>query len=423
MQTNLQPVAGNDRIWMMDALRGLAILGIYLMNLPSFTYYFGAVKSGPFFTAADGTLEFIERMLMEGKFYSIFSFLFGWGIALQLGRLQARGIGAVGLVRRRLAILFLLGMAHLLLLWMGDIVAFYALLGFVLLWLRKASDKALLITAVAFLLAPVLLYALRMQFPLLAQPAEWLRQQGFALDGQLNRIQSDEQFFHLIHTMDYWQSLKLNIVGVLLRYADLLFQDRAFKVLGMFLVGYVMGRSDRYPALMNHPGLLWRIAIAGLLIGLPANAVMETFSEQAYYAYQPAGLYKTIAYALGVAPLALAYIALFFLAARTTRGSALLKYLAPPGRMAFTNYIMHSVIGLFLFTGVGLGWDRQVGVVWYTLFGLLVFGLQIWLSTLWLKHFHYGPVEWLWRSSTYGKRQQMKKGSKAAEERPASVAS
>lgn len=410
MSTASRPVEGANRIWMMDALRGLAVLGIYIMNLASFTYYFGVTdKSGAFFTPADDTVFYIEKLLMEGKFYSIFSFLFGWGIALQLSRLSSKGMNGVSVVRRRLAILLLLGLGHLLLLWMGDIVAFYALLGFVLLWMRRWSDKKLLVTAGIFLFAPVLLYALRMQVPVTAQPLEWLRQQAFVVDGHLNKIQTNEQFFTLVHTMDYWQSLKLNIVGVLLRYSDLLFQDRAFKVLGMFLIGYVAGRNNNYKAIITNTKFLWKVAIAGLLIGLPANAIMETFGDEAYYTYKIDGLYKTIAYAIGVAPLALAFIALFFLLARTKKGAAFLNYFSPAGRMAFTNYIMHSVIGLFFFTGVGLGWDRQVGVVWYTVFGLLVFGFQVIISTLWLRHFNYGPVEWLWRSSTYGKRQPMKK--------------
>ena len=171
-----------------------------------------------------------------------------------------------------------------------------------------------------------------------------------------------------------------------------------------------MGRNDRYKMIITNTKLLWLIAIAGLLIGLPANVAMEIYMDGPdYYQLKIRGLYATIFYSIGVAPLALAYIALFFLAARTSLGQRLFRNFEPVGKIAFTNYLLHSLIGLIVFTGVGFALDRQVGPLYYTLFAFLVFFFQILLSKLWLSRFQYGPVEWLWRSGTYGRRQSMQK--------------
>ena len=154
------------------------------------------------------------------------------------------------------------------------------------------------------------------------------------------------------------------------------------------------------------------IAAAGLIIGLPANyQLSKLMGTGLYYQLKIEGLYQSIAYALGVAPLALAYVALFFLFAQTTVGKKVVSILQPVGKMAFTNYISHSLIGTLVFYGAGLGLAREVGPVYYTSFAVLVFMGQMILSTIWLRYFNYGPIEWLWRSATYKKWQPFKKKS------------
>ena len=157
--------------------------------------------------------------------------------------------------------------------------------------------------------------------------------------------------------------------------------------------------------------MYWIIGIC-LLIGLPANFYMArymTYYNQDYFTLQPKGLHQTIFYAMGVAPLAIAYVGLFMLSFQTATGKKILSLLAPAGKMAFSNYIMQSLIGNFVFLGAGLGLMGQVGPVYFTLFGIGVFIVQVIISTFWLKYFNYGPVEWLWRSATYKKWQPMKK--------------
>ena len=418
------PVQQSERIWIMDALRGFAILGIFIANLGGgFSFYNeSGPNTGPYFSSFDHNMTFLHHMLIEGKFYSIFSFLFGWGIALQLGRSEAAqfqlpdggsiGPKPVSFVRRRLLFMFLLGLAHIILLWPGDIVAFYSLVGFILIWMRNWKERTLVITAIILILSPILLYYLKKEWArIMLAPSGLLWETGGRLGTELTGITSNEEFFSYQKNMNYFELVKVNIAGFFFRFADLFFQSRISKVLGMFIIGYLMGRSGRFRSILANTRLLYVLAISGLALGLTANYILARYMENnggAYYNLQPEGWYRTIAYAMGVAPLAIGYIAVFFLIARSRAGEKLFSVLQPVGKMAFSNYILQSIIGTLVFTGLGWGMMGQVGPVYFTLFAFLVFILQIILSMAWLHFFRYGPVEWLWRSATYGKWQEIR---------------
>lgn len=401
----LTPVQTNEREIFMDVLRGFAILGIFIANLHSFSWYSEqAHATGPLLIEGwDHKMSFLHHLFIEGKFYSIFSLLFGWGIALQIKKGAAKGINPMPTVRRRLLFMLLLGAIHLLI-WPGDIVFFYALLSFILLPLRKFSNKTLLIIGGILILSPILLYGLKMTWPVLNYPAELLVKTGIKVDDALLNLKSEEEFINMMKHGSWLDQLKANISGFFFRYNYLFFVSRVPKVLGVFLIGYVVGRSDFYKNIGQHKKLLYWIIGGGLAIGLPANYCLAHYMswyDQDYYNLKIKGLYQTIAYALGVVPLALAYVGLSMLSFQTATGKKILSPLAPVGKMAFSNYIMQSLIGNFVFLGAGLGYMKQVGPVHYTLFGVAVFIIQIILSTVWLKYFNYGPVEWLWRSATY----------------------
>lgn len=410
----LLPVQANQREIFMDVLRGFAILGIFIANLGSgFSWYREeAHLTGPYLLPGwDHKMGFLHHMLIEGKFYSIFSLLFGWGIALQFKRAQAAGVNALPTVRRRLLFMLLLGAVHLMI-WPGDIVFFYALLGFLLLPLRKFSNKTLVISGAVLILLPVLLYAAKSHWLWLNTPAELTYKMGQKLDAQIMGTTSESDYAALMKNASWWDVLKGNIAGFFYRYGYLFFVSRVPKVLGMFLIGYALGRSDFYKNIAQHKKTIYLVIIAGLLIGLPSNFYLArymTYYMGDYWNLQTKGLYQTIFYALGVAPLALAYVGLFMLSFQTTAGKKILSVIAPAGKMAFTNYIMQSLIGNFVFLGPGLGYMGQVGPVYYTLFGLIVFAFQVILSTIWLRYFNYGPLEWLWRSATYKKWQPFRK--------------
>lgn len=404
------PTQNNERETFMDALRGFAILGIFIANLANFSFYNkNATEISPFLVDGwDHTMRFLHYMFIEGKFYSIFSLLFGWGIALQFKRGIARGVDAFPIVKRRLFIMLLLGALHLLI-WIGDIVFFYALLGFIMLPLRKFSNKTLLITGVLLILSPILLYGLKMTFPILNYPTEKLYETGNRMTTFFYGEMTQEKYMILMHDGSWLDQLKMNIADFFYRYGYLFYVSRISKVVGMFLIGYVIGRSDLYKNLQQHKKTVYTIIGIGLVVGLTFNYFLASYMSSEisgeYYDLKISGWYLTIFYALGVMPLALAYVGLMMLVFQTKPGNRLLLLVAPVGKMAFTNYIMHSLIGNFVFLGAGLGMMGQVGPVYFTLFGITVFIFQIIFSTFWLNYFQYGPVEWVWRSLTYKKRQ------------------
>jgi len=404
----LAPVQTTQREIFMDVLRGFAILGIFIANLNGFSWYNGSAKAtGPYLLpGADNTMSFLHQMFIEGKFYSIFSLLFGWGIALQFKRAEEKGINALPTVRRRLFFMLLLGAVHLLL-WPGDIVFFYAILAFVLLPLRKLSNKTLLITGCLLVLSPILLYWLKMTWPVLNYPADLAIKTATKVESSLFTIKSEQDFLNIMkHGNSWFEQVQMNVVGFFYRYNYLFFVSRIPKVFGIFLIGYVIGRSDFYKNILQHKKIVyWAIGI-GLVVGLPANYFLAYYMSNHggdYWQLKTKGLYQTIFYALGVAPLAMAYVGLFMLSFQKVAGKKVLSVFAPVGKMAFSNYILQTLIGSFVFLGPGLGYFGEVGPVYYTIFGVVVFIFQIILSTIWLKFFNYGPVEWIWRSATYKK--------------------
>lgn len=407
--TNVGPVKNNDREFFLDALRGFAIIGIFIANMASFSFYDESAKIvSPWIVADfDHTMRFLHDFFIEGKFYSIFSLLFGWGIALQIKRGQAKGIDALPTIKRRLLFMLLLGAAHLLI-WFGDIVFLYALIGFVLLLFLKLSNKTLLISSILLILSPVLLYGLKMNIPLLNYPSELFADVGRNVREHLIGNISKEARITFIKNASWFDHLKRNIGAFFFRYSNLIFVSRIPKVLGMFLLGYLIGRTDFYKNLAQNKKIVYWIIGIGLLIGLPANYQLAKYmadSQKDYYDLKLGGWYRTIAYALGVAPLALAYVGLLMLSFKTKVGRKFLLLFSPVGKMAFSNYFMQSLIGNYIFLGAGLGYMQKVGPLYYTFLALLIFIMQIIYSTIWLKYFQFGPIEWVWRSLTYGKKQ------------------
>lgn len=410
----IKPVQATEREQFMDVLRGFAIFGIFIANLYGFTWYeFVTPESHSAWLLPhwDSKMFFLHHLFVEGKFYSIFSFLFGWGVAIQLYRAEEKGLQTTYYIRRRLFFMLLLGAIHLLL-WPGDIVFLYAMLGFLLLFFRRFSNKALIWLSVLFVLSPIILYALKMHFRVLNYPSEVMFRTGGMLDAKIIHVNSDESFRAYIRNAGWLDILKADIPGFFYRYGDLFFQSRFPKVLGLMLLGLAAGRSNFYKRRAAFKKTLLFIAIAGIAWGFPANFMLARSMQEgggSYYGYAPAGLYRTIYYAIGVAPLAAAYIALFMLAYDSYIGKKIGNLFSPVGKMAFTNYIMQTLIGNFVFLHAGLGYMEKVGPVYYTLFGMIVFVCQVIFSRVWLRYFNYGPLEWLWRSATYHKWQPLVK--------------
>ena len=401
------PVGATERSALLDSLRGWALLGILTANMISFTGFFfipDAERGRMLGAEFDDAAELLLEWLVIGKFYALFSLLFGIGFAIQIGRLEQRGEGA-GRYLRRLGVLLLIGLAHLLLLWLGDILALYALMGALLLLFRKASDKTLLCWAVALWLAPIA-WSAAIHFGGM-KPAEPIFGAAVRTLTAAGGVDINNPLAHFA-SPDIMAHLRSHPGEMFFRLGDLVYQMRFTKVLGMFLLGLWAGRRVIYSDPAAHRPLLRRVALIGLGVGLAlslAKAVLVMWPDGGP-ALEFAG---EVFYCLGTPVLALGYAAAFTLVWLGSQ-CRVAEVTAPAGRLALTNYLMQTVLQSALFYGWGFGLIGKLGLVFIFPIATGMFALQIAYSRWWLARYRYGPIEWLWRSATYGAAQPMRLG-------------
>lgn len=405
------PVSESNRIDYMDLIRGLAIFGILIVNLRWFSLYSPDVIGRFHFPVADGIVRMLQNVLIEGKFYSIFSLLFGWGIALQISRSTKDDKSTAHFIRRRLFFMLLLGGIHLFLIWEGDIVFLYGLVGFVLLSLRHFSNRTLFISGAFLLLSPALLYFLKMNYPWLNFPSEMLSHWGEKIYQHYGWVDQDTSRTEVLRKAKSWSTvIQITLGDAPYRFAYLFFVSRLPKVLGAMLIGFVIGRTNFYSQLAKHKRMMLYLSLAGLLVFIPLNYLLMVYMQDdaAFQVMSMKGLSYSLLYALCVFPLAIVFMMVVFLLYEVRIIHCILKPVLAVGKMAFSNYLMQSVVGIFIFYGIGFGFMEQLGPLAWSILGIILFAIQIILSNIWLSYFKFGPVEWLWRSLTYKKMQPFK---------------
>lgn len=407
------PVNLSERAHILDVLRGFALLGVLLDNLIGFTGW--GFQTQPFRESlntwpADGLLGLIELAFINGKFYSLFSLLFGIGFSIILLRNEQKGINPLKVLYRRLGILMLFGLAHCLLVWEGDILLLYALIGMLLPLFRKCSDKSLLIWAVVLILLPVLIDSIKVLMHF--KTGDFLEQMALKIDQRTGMgADSDTWRSYLYRPGSGWQEWRdWQASGIYYRYAYILESNRIPKVLGLFLLGFWAGRKMIYANLENYIQLLKRVRKWGFIIGIPFSLAMAGLEIDEKQIPHILGLADTISYALSVVPLSLAYTSWICIYWHRSKGQTKWRILAPIGRMALTNYFMQTFFGIILYYGVGFGLGGNIGPSLFFPLGLAIYALQVGYSNLWFRYFHYGPFEWVWRQLTYGKRLPLVKG-------------
>ncbi len=400
-KSQIGPIALPERIEVLDVLRGLAVCGILIGNMQWFSGYGmmppALVAQTPY---ADRVINFLVHFFVEGKFYSIFSFLFGFGFALQISRAQERGDLNASLFKRRLFWLLVIGLLHAYLLWAGDILSIYAVMGFLLLLFRKKSDGALLKWALIMMAVPILTYLLLyVLFVAFAPPTA-----GAMLEA--GRSDFWHEAVRKVQQSGYGQIISdFNLNYIVGRYMSLIFEMRPPKILAMFLLGFYAYRRGFFQNLSKHQTFIRRVLVYGLVLGLVGNIAFAALAgKEAVLPPTPAGIVGVVSYAFGVPALALFYIALVATLWQRAAWRRALALLAPVGRMALTNYLLQTVICVLIFYGYGFGQFGRVGATTATLVALGIFLFQVLVSTLWLKYFTYGPMEWIWRQLTYGRR-------------------
>jgi uncharacterized protein len=401
------PVPNKERIQYLDILRGIAILFILVANIRylSGEYFIPDLQRAAMKTASfDHVMEILAFIFVDGKFYSVFSILFGIGFAVQYQRMQKDDAVFVPFFRRRMLGLLIIGSVHLFLIWLGDILTLYALLGFTLIWLRHFSNKRLLIWTGVLLVMPVV-HWLAMYLTDNYYPAwffrlhnEMVAAAGLEMTGGPNDSRFNPTEYIAISNVA--QLLEVNLVMPLRRMGGLLWEGRIFKVLALFLFGIWAGRQILERNILSKTALLKKAMLWGLVIGLPMN-LLRAWVEFGQFSGDLLPLAEFALNAVALSPMAIAYCAA--IAIMLTRRARWLGWFAPVGRTALSNYLFQSLICIFIFYGVGLGYGGTMGYSAVILFALVLFGWQIVFSTFWLRYFRFGPVEWLWRQLTYGK--------------------
>lgn len=395
IMSNALPASANNRLDLLDALRGFALFGILLANVLTWSGWVMVDDAARTAWAGEASALWqyrLHHLLVDGKFYTLFSLLFGLGFALQLERLSQRGHDGLRVYRRRVLVLLGIGLVHAWLIWDGDILVLYALLGLVLPLFHGWSSRSLLIAGLALVfVAP---FAGRALFEALGwAPHAALYGTSMAIGEALGADTALDKVIPWMQRDDFAGWLAWQASGPWFSWGLRLESWRVPKVLGIMLIGIVAGRGLAAGTLLTDRRLLWRVLAAGLAIGVPASVI---------YAWTPGLGQADWPSMLGTVPLALAYAAAFALAWPSAQ--RWLGVFAAPGRMALTNYLTQSVVGVAVFMGIGLGLVGRLPLSAIYAYVIVLYGLQVAFSRWWLARHSQGPMEALWRRWTYGRR-------------------
>lgn len=407
----LRPIAVSERIETMDVLRGFALLGILLMNIEAFVGPLMESFTGlnPALTGADRIADAAIYILVQGKFYTLFSLLFGMGFAVMSQRAEARGQAFAGVYWRRGLVLLAIGAVHAVLIWSGDILMTYAILSFFLLAFRNLPAKWLPWLAIAAYLVPSGLMALLGLIGTAAQmdpggASEW-NQQMAKMAGEMATMGEAQR-------QAYGAGSYLQAVAQRARDTGFMLSNLPMMgpmIFGMFLFGAWFVKSGAIAAPQGFPRLYLLLRWVALPLGL--LAMLASFALHPTMDFGTMNLGTALAFVLssiGSLLMAFGYLGWIVRGVQSPSLSPALHWLAPAGRMALTNYLMQSILCTLVFNAYGLGYFDQLPRAWQVPFVLAVFLSQVLISHWWLSRFRFGPAEWLWRSLTYLRRQPMR---------------
>jgi uncharacterized protein len=378
-----------ERVAALDAVRGFAVLGILIVNIELFRgpeLLLSFSGSGGL-TGADAVLSTLISIFAESKFITSLAFLFGLGVALQGMRAEERGRSPGRLLARRLSVLALFGVAHAVLVWSGDILLTYALIGFFFLLFYRRRPRTMLIWAGVFIGLPLLLTTLLAALTLSA-PAEASAPIGFLVD--LGRGAE------AAYTSGSYPQMVLQRLRELVLFLSVSLLGAGALILCMMLLGGAMARAGWVSGLASHDRALKRAATVGIALGLPLNAAYALLSQDDATATLGLPLFV-----VGAPLLAIGYMATVALLVRRYPRGMVARRLAAVGRLALTNYLTQSVVMTAVFYGFGLYGSVGLGTALLIAVALLI--LQLILSPIYLRRFDQGPAEWLWRRLTYGR--------------------
>ena len=403
-----RPTPRAQRIQVIDTLRGFALLGILIMNMIPFAnpawIAFNPTVHGSF-EGIEKWIWIVSHLVADQKFMNIFSPLYGAGILLFTANLERRGAKPTRVFLRRSLWLLTFGLLHYCFLWNGDILMTYALSGMAVYWLRHRSPTVLAVIGLAMIaVSAVVLLGVGLALPFMNEGGAASLHASFAPSADAigadialpqqpypvqvrHRIEGASDLVVTFLALAFWRAAGLMLLGM-----------AAWK-----LRLFTAERSDRTYLAMAGVGLLMGLPLVSFgvwdRIRMGWDAAHAFFGGGFQYNY-----WASILVSAG-------YIGVVMLAERRDWLPRLRRQLAAVGRMAFTNYIMQTMICVTVFQGFGGGLYGTTSRLEQTIFLLGVWVFQIVLSVWWLKRFRYGPLEWLWRSLTYSRWQPFRKRS------------
>ncbi|MBE6275696.1 MAG: DUF418 domain-containing protein [Bacteroides sp.] len=401
------------RITVIDALRGFALLGVILVHM---NQHYSYRSVGPFepheaiFAEWDETASWLIWSVMLGRFINIFAFLFGMSFFIQMDRAAQKGVNFGGRFLWRMILLFVIGLFGTSF-YSGDILSIYAVFGIIMLFLNRFKNWILILIAV-LLLAGAPRWIMIGYNQLTAPPAT---EQVVSSE---NRPQRPSQLVAPEErpTPTFWEVAKDNLTDGTMGKLNYQFigGNRGYITLAIFILGLVVGRTRFFETVHIRQRRNWKLLgvfVAGLLL---SNWLITLFptQESLWRSMQNGGVPSVSALTVQALSdfsmvLSSAVLAMVFIVLYQYRGfNRVLGQLAPYGRMGLTNYVSQSIVGAILFAmwayGATFGAWQAAEVM---LLGLLVYLVQVIVCKVWLNYFQYGPLEWLWRSLTYFKKQ------------------
>lgn len=350
-------------------------------------------------TESDKWIRIFLDLFIETKFFSIFSFLFGLGFYIFMSRAEKKGKRFYVLYIRRLSMLAIFGFMHLVFLWYGDILLNYSLAGLILLFFYKRKTKTILTLIMIFTVLLISLLSLNF-FTTPEEIQEEIQLLQTAGSGKV------EEAIENYHNASYLEWINYRFTNEVIP----VIQNLAFSILTslfLFLIGLYIGKKQIISDFTLHKTLAKRVWWVSLIISIPISILIVFFHLDVFKLGVLNEILIQVFVTISGLSLSLFYITTILFLLQRDKWRSLLHPLSYVGRMALTNYIIQTLIGVGIFTGFGLFGEINLGLG--IMISLIVFPLQILFSYLWLKYFKYGPLEWLWRSATYWKLQSIKK--------------
>ncbi len=379
-----------NRLILVDALRGFALLLIVLIHyVEHFDFFLKPNFNFLFSVATDKSVMKWTFAAISGKAYSIFALLFGFSFFIQLNRKEQQGVDFRGRFIWRLIILFIIGMMHSFL-YRGDILHMYAALGLILVALYKVNTKALWWIAGLCII----------QLPMIYELMQSLIDPDFKLAHSIGKGYGKEAR-ETYQNGSLWEVISFNAwKGRMVVIGWCIYNGRLSQLVGLFVIGLILGRKKIFETLENRQKQL----VIFFLVCLSCTIIFYWVQPDIKNLFQSKVSSKIlksmiISYKnIAVTSSAISLIALIYF---QFRNGAVFRWFAVYGQMSLTNYLTQSLFGLVLFYGFGFGLYRYFGSAWSILIGFVFFCLQTAVCSYWLKRYHYGPVEWLWRALTY----------------------